>query len=36
VHVEVEYELRRADEGAEVVRAVSDAIAQHVDALRRR
>jgi hypothetical protein len=36
VHVEVESELRRADEGAEVARAVSDAIAQHVDALRRR
>jgi hypothetical protein len=26
VHVEVEYELRRADQGAEVARAVSDAI----------
>jgi hypothetical protein len=36
VHVEVEYELRRADEGAEVARAVGDAVAQHVDALRRR
>ena len=32
VHVEVEYELRRADEVAEVARAVGDAIAQHVDA----
>jgi hypothetical protein len=36
VHVEIESELRRAGEGAEVARAISDAIAQHLDALRRR